>query len=368
MKTIAPDWQPTVAVIGGGYGGIRVAKALDDVADVVLVEPKDAFVHNVAALRALVDPAWLPRIFMPYDNLLTRGRVVRDRAAAVDSKRVIVGSGEEIAADYIVLATGSAYPFPGKTDATEAEVAHERYRSSHRALADAGRVLLLGAGPVGLELAGEIKAVWPGKHVTLLDTADDILAGPFMPELRAELRGQLEDLGVELLLGSALREAPPTEPGTAGTFTVTTEAGTEVTADIWYRCYGTRPITGYLADDLAPARTAGHLIEVTPELRVLGQETVFALGDIITVGPPMAGFAGHQAEVVAGNIRALITGEGEVRAYEPMPPVIVVPLGPERGAGQLPGQDAVVGSAVIADIKGRSMLVGPLAEILGVAE
>src|ERR1035438_6971156 len=49
--------KPTVVVIGGGYGGISAAKALDEVADVVLVEPKDAFVHNVAALRALTDPS-----------------------------------------------------------------------------------------------------------------------------------------------------------------------------------------------------------------------------------------------------------------------------------------------------------------------
>ena len=42
-------------------------------------------------------------------------------------------------------------------------------RGTHAALAAAGRVLLLGAGPVGIELAGEIKAVWPGKQVTLVD-------------------------------------------------------------------------------------------------------------------------------------------------------------------------------------------------------
>src|SRR5215469_8238381 len=46
--------RPSVVVIGGGYGGVTTAKELDDVADIVLVEPKDAFVHNVAALRALV--------------------------------------------------------------------------------------------------------------------------------------------------------------------------------------------------------------------------------------------------------------------------------------------------------------------------
>src|SRR3984893_5699342 len=108
--------RPSVVVLGGGYAGINVAKSLDDVADVVLVEPKDAFVHNVAALRALVDPSWLPRIYLPYDGLLAAGRVMRDRAAKIDAGRVELASGGQIDADYIVLATGSAYPFPAKSD------------------------------------------------------------------------------------------------------------------------------------------------------------------------------------------------------------------------------------------------------------
>src|SRR6267154_4379980 len=103
--------RPTVVVVGGGYGGTAVAKALDETTDVVLVEPKDAFMHNIAALRALVDPSWLPRIYLPYDKLLARGRVVRDRAAVVDPGRVVTASGQEILADYVVLATGSSYAF-----------------------------------------------------------------------------------------------------------------------------------------------------------------------------------------------------------------------------------------------------------------
>lgn len=117
MSMVSPA-RKTVVVIGGGYGGITAAKSLDDVADVVLVEPKDAFVHNVAALRALVDPAWLPRIYLPYDGLLASGRVVRDRAAKADAGRVTLASGAELEADYIVLATGSQYPFPAKTMST----------------------------------------------------------------------------------------------------------------------------------------------------------------------------------------------------------------------------------------------------------
>jgi len=63
-----------VVIIGGGYAGINVARALDDHTHVTLVEPKDAFVHNVAAFRALVEPTWVPRIFLPYDHLLTPWR------------------------------------------------------------------------------------------------------------------------------------------------------------------------------------------------------------------------------------------------------------------------------------------------------
>ena len=37
-----------VTIVGGGYGGITAAKALDDVAEVTLVEQKDTFVSHAA--------------------------------------------------------------------------------------------------------------------------------------------------------------------------------------------------------------------------------------------------------------------------------------------------------------------------------
>ena len=173
--------RPTVVVLGGGYAGIQVARPLDDEADVVLVEPKDDFVHNVAALRALVDPSWLERIYLPYAGLLSHGRVIRDRAIKADADRVVLASGAELFPDYLVLATGSGYPFPAKSDVPDTRAAHAMVRGTHNALATADRVLLLGAGPVGIELAGEIKAVWPGKQVTLVDVASDVLGERYRP-------------------------------------------------------------------------------------------------------------------------------------------------------------------------------------------
>src|SRR5712675_612015 len=141
-----PTARPSVVVVGGGYGGITVAKALDGVADVTLVDPTEAFVHNVAAWRALVEPEWLERIFFPYEHLLAHGRFVRDRAVAVDGRRVTLASGEVLEPDYLVLATGSAYPFPAKTEEPDVASARLRFRDAYEELLAAERVLIVGAG------------------------------------------------------------------------------------------------------------------------------------------------------------------------------------------------------------------------------
>ncbi len=359
--------KPTVVVVGGGYGGVTVAKALDETSDVVLVEPKDAFMHNIAALRALVNPSWLPRIFLPYAGLLANGRVVRDRAVVVDPHRVLTASGEEISADYVVLATGSRYPFPAKTDLVDTHHTQEQVLQTNRALRQADRVLLVGAGPVGIELAGEIRDAWPEKTIVLLDVADEILGGPYMPELKAELRRQLLESRVELIMGSPLRQPPPTEPGQLGTFTVTTEAGTDVIADIWFRCYGVIPNSDYLGDDLISARRSDGFIEVGPTLQVAGQTTVFAVGDISTAGSKMAGFARQQAGTVATNINSLAQGRSDLAHYESMGVAIVVPIGPTGGAGQFPGQDEIVGRETVSERKGRDLMVDQFGELFGLA-
>jgi hypothetical protein len=138
--------------------------------------------------------------------------------------------------------------------------------------------------------------------------ADDVLGARFRQDLKDELRRQLTGLGVELLLASPLREAPPTEPGALQGFTVVTESGTAVTADI----------------------------------------------------------AGRQAQLVAGNIRALISGDGDLTPYQSSPPVIIVPIGPDGGSGQLPGSDDLATPERVAQAKGRDMMIDRFTELLGV--
>lgn len=357
----------TVVVIGGGYGGATVAKALDEDADVVLVEPKDAFVQNAVSLRALVRPEWADNMFFPYDRLLRRGRIVRERVVSVDPGGVRLASGARVDADYLVLATGSGYPYPFKTDTDHTERAKERLLGTHKELADARHVLIAGAGPVGLELAGEIKSIWPHKHVTIVDPAASLMPG-FLPELREELHRQLDTIGVELRLGTALTAPPESEPGTAGAFTVGSTGG-PISADIWFRAYGVRVASDYLGEELAAARTPQGHVRVTGTLNVEGHDHVYALGDLTDLAEAkMAGIAMQHAEVVAKNIIAQVRGERPTAVYEPSPlPFILLPLGPDRGVGQLPTPEGpvIAPAETVADYKGKDLFTGRFTELFG---
>jgi NADH dehydrogenase FAD-containing subunit len=356
----------TVAIIGGGYGGAAVAKALEAEADVILIDPRDAFVNVAGSLRAVTRPDWAGNMFFPFDTLLTRGTVIRDRAVSVDPGGVTLASGRRVEADYLVLATGSSYAYPAKPVSESVSEALDDFRQTHKELADSERVLILGAGPVGLELAGEIKEVWPHKHVTIVDPAERLLPG-FEPEMVVELHRQLDELGIQVRLGVGV--TPSTEPGRSGTFTVSSTGGDEITADIWFRAHGVRVNSDYLADGRLTSRTPAGLVPVTETLNVRGYDHVYAVGDLTDVAEAKrAGYAMQHAEVVAENISAQLRGERPATTYEPSPlPMILLPLGPRGGVGQLPTPDgpSVVPTATVSAFKGADLFTGRFIEQFG---
>ena len=95
---------------------------------------------------------------------------------------------------------------------------------------------------------------------------------------------------------------------------------------------------------------------------------MFALGDVSAADQNKgADAAGRQAPIVAGNIRALITGHGELARYQPPPASIIVPIGPDGGAGQRPDSADLVTAETVAQLKGRDMMVQRFAELLGLS-
>lgn len=299
--------------------------------------------------------------------------MIRDRAVSVDPGGVTLASGQRVAADYLVLATGSSYAYPARPDADSIDEALDDLRQTHKELASAERVLILGAGPVGLELAGEIKEVWPDKHVTIVDPAEQLLPD-FTPEMRADLHRQLDELGIQVRLGTALAAPVATEANRAETFTVTTTDGDEITADIWFRAFGLRINTGYLTDGRLTTLTSQGRVPVTETLNVrVGPDQihdhVYAVGDLTDVAEDkMAAYALQHAEVVVQNITAQLRGEQLAATYQPMPyPMILVPLGSRHGVGQMPTPDgpAVVPAATVAEYKGADLFTSRFTQQFG---
>ncbi|HWD04452.1 MAG TPA: FAD-dependent oxidoreductase [Amycolatopsis sp.] len=357
-----------VAVVGGGYGGTLVAETLDPFADVFLVDPRDAFVNVAASLRALAQPAWAHNAFFPYETLLRRGRVVRDRAVSVDATGVALRGGGWVDADFVVLATGSSYAYPARPRRMDssAAAALSDLRETHDQLTRAARVLILGAGPVGLELAGEIREVWPGKQIVVVEKNDEILRG-FLPEVGKELKRQLVDLDIDLRLGTDLASLPPVPEGQLGAFVVAAEGGDEIGADIWFRSFGSRVNTGYLADGRLVDLTPSGLIPVTDRLTVVGHENVYALGDIVDLpDPKMATWAQTQAAVVVENLRAQLEGRLPESVYESAPERrIFLPLGTSCGVGQLvtpDGKPCAAPLETVIERKGRDLFTARFAQ------
>ena len=124
VRSSLPFWVATTPA-GAPVGRIRASLYKAGCFEVV---QKDAFMHNIAALRALVIPPGSRGSSCPTRGCSSTGRVVRDRAVVVDPHRVVTASGEEISADYIVLATGSRYPFPANRDLVDTHHAQEQVR------------------------------------------------------------------------------------------------------------------------------------------------------------------------------------------------------------------------------------------------
>ena len=288
---------------------------------------------------------------------------MRDRAVAVDVGSVTLASGTELTLDFIVLATGSTYPFPAKSGTDDTATAVVHYRASHDELAQAERVLIVGAGPTGLELAGEISERWPDKKVTILEPEPEILAGPYKQELRDEVRRQLEERGVTFVLGEALSAEPESPPATFGRFATSTVTGRTVEADIWFRCHGLAP----------PAGTSGSASE-RPPARGLDRGDAGAPGrradervrdrrrrrrrseDRGSRGP---GGRGRRRQHPRDSRRGRAPG---LRADAP---VDRDPARASGGASEPPGHDEIAGTETTTAIKGEHMFVDAYRDLFG---
>jgi NADH dehydrogenase FAD-containing subunit len=344
-----------IVIVGGGYVGFEIAKGLDAFADVTLIEPREAFVHPPAAIRALVQPDLLEQVILPYRNLLKTGKVVQARAASVSNTGVTLETGEVVPADFIVIATGSSYASPFKPSGDSIADFRQAHSQVSARLAQARSVAIVGAGAVGTELAGEIASAQPDKSVTLI-SSDETLFPMYPARLGAQLKHKLEKLGVQVITGQRAQDLRHLDRPYAGSVTLTD--GQVIEADLVFPAIGSQPQASLLQD--LPGVKPGSLGRVKADrwMRPSDHPNIFVAGDIADVGDGMTIVATtRQNPWLIKTLKKLVDGAPLERQspYTPWKKApILVPLGPMIGNSWL---FATLGDWVTRKMKGRALFI-----------
>lgn len=359
-----------VVVIGGGYAGVKLARELDEFADVTLIDGKEVFFHRIASLRSSVDNAWTHAPFIPYTTLFRHGRILLDRAVGIRTaeRLVLLRSGQQLPYDVLVVATGADYQEPARFTGTTVEEATKSFLGHQQRAAEARSMLVIGGGPSGVELSAELRRTRPDATVTLAHSGPYLLSRAGSPWLGHKAQGWLENHDVRVQVKTRISSAG------GGPSQLRDQAGTAFGADLVFWTTGTTPNTLWL-------RLAGHgdwldgtgRVKVDAHLRVVGHPDVFAIGDVNDVTEPkLSPTAMAQGEAAAHNVRAYLDRTakhaGQPRSYRPAPArVFSVPFGPEGGVTLFPvlGRGAaVLGDRVTSAVKSRSLALSYANDLL----
>ncbi|GAA5874585.1 hypothetical protein JCM1840_002237 [Sporobolomyces johnsonii] len=373
-----------VVCIGTGLAGTSAIEALADSLPpshrIVAIAPVPGY-WPIAALRAAVVPGWEDKPVAPLTNIFPAGSrhvilegtsvvELRKNSVVIDKAHPELGfEGSEIKFDKCILATGSSYPFPCRPlpGSSAADIV-DQLRSLQSQIASSSSILVIGGGPVGIEVAGEIAEFYNGKDgrekktVTLVHSGERFIAEEgFKPKLGESLKGQLEALGVKVVLGKRVDvQGLPTGAVEGGAREFKLDDGEAVTADFIFLAFGNTPNTSLLSAFDPSILDASHRVKVQPSLQLTGYDNLFAVGDITDI-PESKLFAHAQnhGPVVAKNIVALIkSGDKEkagLKSYKAGGRMIAVSVGFKGGAGQMFGW--VMGPWMVAFAKSKTLFI-----------
>ncbi|KAK0714220.1 hypothetical protein B0T21DRAFT_386949 [Apiosordaria backusii] len=183
----------------------------------------------------------------------------------------------------------------------------QSYQSSLRS---ADSIAIVGGGAVGVQMACDLREIYPHKQVTLIHSRDTLMP-VYHPALSDLIKSRFAELGVKLITGSRVvlpeggfpLETKPTE--------VKLQDGRVLTADFVITATGQTPNNQWLrtlGDGVINERNG--FVKVQPTMQKEGYRDLFAVGDINDCGAHKAAKPGLvQAGVAARNIAALIRGE-----------------------------------------------------------
>ncbi len=297
--------QKHIVIVGGGFGGINVAKKLkkSDVRITIIDKTNhhlfQPLLYQVAT--AAISPG---DIAIPIRAILGRNRNVKTVMGKVTSvnrneKHVTLENGRNIAFDYLIMAPGSQYNYFGNDDWKD-------YAPGLKSIGDALKVrerlllsleeaeqlddpklrepyltyVIIGGGPTGVEMAGAIAEIAKRSmmrdyknfsknetRIFLVEATSRILNG-YPESLSEKARQTLEDMGVRVLL-----DTPVTDISDAKV--KFKEGALETPNIIWAAGVAASP----LLDSLDAEQDRSGRVKVNSDLSIPGYPNIFVIGD-----------------------------------------------------------------------------------------
>jgi NADH dehydrogenase len=337
-----------IVIVGGGFSGVYAAQALErrlrakDDTEILLFSRDNYFVFQPMLPEVISGGIGLTDVVSPLRRLLHRTHVHVREVESIDvaNQTITAAPGFRphahlVKYDHLVLAPGTvtdfrglpglpehALPFKDLGDALkvrsrviqaleEADVEEDDPQLRRQLLT----FVIAGGGFSGVEVAAELndfvrhvarhyRRINPKDiRVVLVHSGDDILP-ELAPKLRAFAAKILRRRGVELALGQRLKAATG-ESAILGD-------GTAIPTKTLISTIPSSPHP--LIDGLRLPKTKNGRLQVDSNLRVVGHENVWAVGDCASVPtkdgtpcPPTAQHATRQAATVAENIVATLT-------------------------------------------------------------
>jgi NADH:ubiquinone reductase (H+-translocating) len=313
-----------VVVVGGGFGGLQAVKALAraDV-DVTLIDRNNYHLFQPLSYQVATGALSPGEIAVPLRQIFRREprvRVVMGEVTGFDLKQreVLVGSAvggispQRVSYDALLVAGGSSYCYFGREHWRSLALEVKSLDSSLRVR---GRILqafeaaelehdpqlqagwltfvVVGAGPTGVEIAGQIaelaRDTLPAEfresdpragRVLLVETSDRVLS-MLPPSLSRRARRSLEELGVTALLSHTVVDVQ------ADSVEIQAENGSRTRIPtrtvVWAAGVEASPLARSLGEaGDAEIDRAGRLI-VEPDLTLPGHPEVLAFGDMVRV-------------------------------------------------------------------------------------
>ncbi len=375
-----------VVIVGGGFGGLQAARALRGApVEITLIDRRNFHLFQPLSYQVATGALSPGEVAYPLRAIFKRDRNVRVVLAEVarfdlERREVVLRPVDGLPApeaapyDTLIVAGGSRYSYFGHDEWSEyaAEV-----KSLESALTVRSRILtafeaaeierdpqrreewltfvVVGAGPTGVEMAGQIaelardtlradfRTADPGSgRILLVETADRVLTG-FPPSLSAKAERSLRRLGVTPELGGTVVDVDETGVTIEDADGVTRRVPSRTV--VWAAGVTASSLATALAGLTGAEQDRAGRVTVEADLTLPGHPEVFALGDMVRVRgrdgsattlPGVAPVAMQQGRYAAKAVRARLEG----RAAKPFRYV---------DKGNL----ATIGrAAAVADIKG----------------